>query len=578
MQRDWVPNCTVAPREDSDLEPLEPIDPMLAPPEAFAPVREETGETGETGEAREAGEQQGEKVAGGPVARPRRSRLRLGLVVAVVVLGVLAGAAALTQGMLDRRTAHHAAATFSVFQVDDYLLSQQTAAINDRMVPDDQPKVDLVLARAEREAIARDTGALRGLHAPFWLEGSTRRLVASVRAALTARIADLRSLLAWRARPVAGRGPQPQDPSTTSKELLDRATALAARQITKLPPLPTAAGAANIVDSLNMANYSDKPTGSTLAVADVGGVARVDVDASSATNLNLAGTAQAVVGRNGYVAVITRSGVALAKPPVGDAETMWLGPAQELLPAAQPYAVWLVNSARTGQSPETTVVAEVDGTGQRILGPVAIPTGQYITGGVTDTGLVLSGGGQGLSVWDARTGQERSITLPGATLLAAAPGVVAWQGETEALVNVTDVRSGATRSIALPGQNRIVADLDVASTTCTFSPDASQLACPVLDLGSVPRLGTPFAPYHLGIIDLDEGSAQVLGGAAGTGDAHPIVWSPDGSRVWSVVASEQGSLLATWGAGQSAAREVRYRVGNWLVGVAVLEQRPTTSP
>jgi len=538
---------------------------MLAEPEAFAPLREERPSAPEPPSE--------------PPSRPRRVRLRRRLVLAVVVVAVLAGAAALAQTHLDRRAARHAAATFSSFQVDDYVLSQQTAAVNGRMVPDDQPKVDLVLARAEREAIAEDTRALAGLRTPFWLDGATRRLVGSVRAAVTARIADLHALVAWRNRPPTGRGRQPPDPSTASKTLLDRATALAAPQITRLPPLPKAGPAQTMVAALKLGNYTDTPTGSTLAVADAGGVARVDVDASSAVNLNLAGTAQAVVGRNGYVAVITRSGIPLAKAPVGDAEQTWLGPAQELLPAAQPYAVWLVSSVRERRfSPDTTLVAEVDGTGQRILGPIAIPAGQYITGGVTENGLVLAGSAQGLTVWDARTGHEQVVTPPGATLLAAAPGFVAWQGDTEGVVDVTDTRTGATRSVTLPEGNMIVADLDVSSTTCAFSPDASELACPILDLRSSPHGPDPLAPYRLGIIDLDAGSVRVLDGAASTGDAHPIVWSPDGSRIWSVVATEDGSLLATWGAGERAASEVRYRVGNWLVGVAVLEQRPTVTP
>jgi hypothetical protein len=329
-----------------------------------------------------------------------------------------------------------------------------------------------------------------------------------------------------------------------------------------------------LLASLGLSNFSDKPTGSTLAVADAGGVALVDVDKSSSVDLDFARTAQTVVGRDGYIAAITRDGVALAKPPVDNAAITWLGPAQELLPATQPYAVWLVQSVREARfAGRTTMVSEVDGTAQTIVGPVGIPEGQYVTGGVTGSGLVLSAEGEGLAAWDAGTGQERVLTPPGATLLAASAGAIAWQGESESVVYVTDVASGATRSIALPQEHMIVADLDITSTTCTFSPNGSQLACPVLDMRSLPG-----APYHIGVIDVEQATTQVLGGAASTSDAHPIVWSFDGSRIWSVVATTQGSLLATWGAGQPTAREVRYHVGNWLVGVAVLEQRPTPPP
>ena len=555
----------MARSEDRELEPLDPLDPMLAAPEAFAPLRDE--EPAEP-EAR----------VDDPAPSPRRRAVRRRLVAALVVVAVLAGAVLLAQNLLDARAARHAAAMFTRFQVNDYLLSQQTTAVDQRMVPDDRPKVDLVLARAERDEIAQDTRALNGLTTPFWLDSSTRQVVQSVRQALAARIADLRTLVAWRAKPVQTRGPQPPDPSLASKALLDRAMALAAPQIGRLPTPPSAARTGDVLASLHLSNYSDAPTGSTLAVANAGGVALVNVDASSSVNLNVAPTAQTLVGRNGYVAAITRDGLVLAKPPVADAPLTWLGPAQELLPAAQPYAVWLVQSERLRRfAAATTYVTEVDGTAQKIIGPVAIPAGQYITGGVTETGLVLAGGGQGLAVWDARTRAEHTVAPPGATLLAAAPGMVAWQGDTESVVHVTDTRSGADRSVVLPADNSVVADLDVSSTTCTFSPDESQLACPVLDLRSIPKHPTSFAPFRLGIIDLDEGNIRVLPGAASTADAHPIVWSHDGTRVWSVVATDEGSLLATWGAGEPNAREVRYRVGQWLVGVAVLEQRPTSS-
>jgi hypothetical protein len=552
----------VARREDPELEPLAPLDPMLAAREVFAPVREE-----QQPPAPEAPDERPE----GATARPRRRRRRR-LIAGAVGLVALAGSGALAQSLLDGRAARHAATTLSTFQATDHLLAQQTADVNNRMVPDDQPRVDTVLWRAERQEIADATRAVRGLREPFWLDSATKRLIGSVRAALRARIADLEAVAAWRRLPVQARGAQPPDPSPASTTLLDRAMVAAAKHITQLPPVPPSASD-QLLASLGLSNFADKPTGSTLAVANAGGVALVDVDASSSVDLELAGTAQTVIGRDGYVAAVTRDGMALAKPPVGGAPTTWLGPAQELLPAAQPYAVWRVQSLRVRRfEPRITLVAEVDGTGQRLLGPVAVPTGQYLTGGVTDVGLVLSAGARGLVVWDVRTGQERTVAPPRATILAAAHGAIAWQGATESVVNVTDLRSGATRAITLPPENMIIADLDVASTTCAFSPDETQLACPVLNMRSLPR-----APFHIGIIDLIEGNARVLGGAASTSDAHPIVWSFDGSRVWSVVATSDGSLLATWGVGQPSAREVRYRVANWLVGLAVLQQRPSSA-
>jgi len=98
----------VALGDNRDLEPLDPLDPMLAEPEAFAPLREERPSAPEPPSE--------------PPSRQRRVRLRRRLVLAVVVVAVLAGSAALAQNLLDRRAARHAAATFSSFQVDDYVL------------------------------------------------------------------------------------------------------------------------------------------------------------------------------------------------------------------------------------------------------------------------------------------------------------------------------------------------------------------------------------------------------------------------------------------------------------------------
>jgi hypothetical protein len=535
---------------------------MLAEPEAFAPLRDEPRPPGPATPADEQGD----------APRPgRRTRRRLLAAAAGIAVLVASGAAA--QNLLDGRAARHAAAEFAAFQRTDYVLAQETADVDSRMVPDDQARVDAVLAGAEHSEAAQGRRSLVGLHEPFWLGSTTRHVIASVRAALQARVADLDALVAWRTTPVQARGPQPPDPSPRSKVLLDRAAVTAAGHVAQVTPAPTDAGD-RLLAALGLSRYTDRPTGSTLAVANAGGVALVDVDASSSMDLDLAGTAETVVARNGYVAAITRDGVALAKPPVDDAPTTWLGPTQELLPAVQPYALWRVESVRERRfASRTTMVAEVDGTGQHIFGPVAVPTGQYITGGVTASGLVLSAGAQGLVVWDPTTGRERPVAPQGASVLAAAPGLVAWQSASDSVVNLTDLASGTTRPVTLPPGDTVVGDLDVTSTTCAFSPDASQLACPVLVMKALPD-----APFHIGVIDVDEGNVRVLGGAASTSDAHPIVWSYDGSRVWSVVATSEGSLLATWGVGQPTAKEVRYRVGNWLVGLAVVEQRPAPAP
>jgi hypothetical protein len=567
-------------RDDRELEPLQPLDPMLAaPPDEPSPA----APTGERPAARPSarGATVDEESATVGVKRRGRSRRRSRLVIAAAATVVVVAAGSLTQGALDRRSARRAAVAFDSFEGTDFLLAQETLAVNNQMVPDDQPVVDATLVRAELAQAAAYTRELHGLKTAFWMDAATRQLVGAVRDALRARIADINALAAWRAKPASTRGVQPADPSVASKTAVDRALILAARHLVRPtapngPPLLTR----DLVSSLQLSSWTDAPTGSTLAVADASGVALVDVDASTAIDLNLTGTMQTVVARKGYVAAVTPVGLVFAKAPTLGAPVTMLGEAEEILPAANPDAVWLVDSANNASdlSPVTTVT-EVDGNSRRLVGAVRVPRGTYVTGGVTDEGLVLSVGGARLAVWDPATGHQRAVTSAPAVFLAASGHLVAWQvGRRD--VNVMDVRTGTTRMIELTGENLILPQQDVSSGTCAFSPDAAQLACPVLTLTPLRSLppGGIQNPYHLGVVDLASGTVAVLAGAAGRADAHPIVWAPDGSRLWSVVSTTQGSLLATWSPGQVVARELRYHARNWLVGLVVVDQRSQSTP
>jgi len=560
------------PRRDAgELEALPPTDPGLFAPGGAAP----TTPTDRPDAAR--GAAHGTDTADAPA----RSRVGRRAVVALLVVVAVAAAGAAVQGAGDRRAVRRTAVAFDQFQAADYVLSQQTSEIDTEMVPDDEPAVDATLARAELVQASAYAAQERVLGTSVWFDGATRRFVAAVRSSLRARVADLHALAAWRGQPVPTRGPQPADPSPAAKAALDKALVLAAGHIVRpLTTGPPGTAAMQILSSLRLDRWTDTPTGSTLAVADASGVALVDVDASTAVNLNLADTVLPIVGRSGYVAAVTASGWVLAKTPTFRAPLRMLGEAAEVLPATQPDAIWLVQSAAdtfTG-APETTVT-EVDGTSKRLAGPVLVPAGYYVTGGVTDEGLILSVGGARLAVWDPVSGAQHLISPDPAVVLATSGHLVAWQTGRRA-VNVTDLRTGATRVIALMGENMIVASPDVSTTTCAWSPDGGRLACPILTLAPLPG-GTVTAspgganPYRLGIIDIGGGSLTVLAGSPGRANAHPIVWTPDGSRVWSVVSTTQGSLLATWSPGQGTVRELRYRVQNWLVGLAVVGQQPS---
>jgi hypothetical protein len=282
----------------------------------------------------------------------------------------------------------------------------------------------------------------------------------------------------------------------------------------------------------------------------------------------MTGTTEPVVARAGYVAAVTPSGAAVAKAPAVPAPLTELGLAGQILPAVQLDAVWLVAAgpdSTTGLP--TTTVTEVDGNGRRLAGPARVPDGETVTGGVTAEGLVVTAGGGRLAVWDPASGHQRLATAAPASLLAASGDLLAWQPQDDTVIDVTDLRTGTTSSVRLPQGNMIVPATDVAATTCALSPDGGRLACPVLVL---PRRGAVADPYHLAVIGLGGGSVRVSPAAVARENPHPLVWAADGSRLWGIVPTEQGSLLATWPSGAPSARELRFRVQDALTGLAVV--------
>jgi len=209
-------------------------------------------------------------------------------------------------------------------------------------------------------------------------------------------------------------------------------------------------------------------------------------------------------------------------------------------------------------------VTEIDGTAHRVVDPVLVPTGALVTSGLTNEGLVLDTGA-GLFAWDPVSGRQVRITPPGAAFLAASGDLVAWQGEDAGIVFVTDLVTNRARALSFGSENMTATALDPSTSPCAFSPDGARLACPIVAVGA---LGL----FRVGVVDLGDGSVAVPSGALGDSPAHPLAWSPDGSRLWWVVPTSQASLLATWAVGQPSASELRYRSGNWLVGLAVTGQ------
>jgi hypothetical protein len=566
----------------ADLEPLPPgwephhglsaqPDPDGAPPDGDGAPQHADGPPPDRDGP--APRRPGDPAGQAPAVRHRRltRRGRRRLVAAVLVAGGVVAAVAVAQNALDRRATRRAVAVLDAYEGGNYLLNVSSVSALHTMVPDDQAAVDAGLARADRAEAAGYGRLERDLESSPFLDGSTRHLVASVRGLLRSRVADLDALAAWRLRPAASRGPQPADPSPASNAASRRALGAAARHAGHPTPLPSAPLPSLGVD---LTRWSDAPTRTWLAVGDSEAVQLVHVDASSSFDLQLTGTSGAVVARAGYVAAVTPSGAAVAKAPAVPGTVTELGLAGQILPAIEPDAVWLVASGPddTATGRPTTTVTEVDGNGRRIAGPALIPNTGDVTGGVTGDGLVIDGGGGRLAVWDPATGLQRVVTAVPATLLAASADRLAWQPDDNGVVEVTELRTGATTTVTLPPGNVILPATDVDATTCAFSPDGGRLACPVAVLSSGGLIsGPPDAdPYHLAVIGLGNGSVQVSPGAVGRADPHPLVWGADGSRLWTIVTTDQGSLLASWANGTPSAHELRFHAEHMLTGLAVV--------
>ena len=269
-------------------------------------------------------------------------------------------------------------------------------------------------------------------------------------------------------------------------------------------------------------------TGASLLLGGDGGLLRVDLDRGRVRPVPLPpGAGEAGIGlveRDGVV-VAVRGGVAYAASGKPGQRAAPLGPASYAVASASPGRVWLVEE--TGDPERWFRLREVDlgrplGGGAVAGDRGVLPLGRRPVAAAPGGLLVHEvGGGDGLAVWDPRTGRLGRRLPAGATLTAvAAHGhAVAWvEGVT---LHLGDLASGRDRVVQPPPGT------DGFAAPGAFSPDGRSLA-------TVTRVGFSTRPA-LALVAVDRAAAVRVAGSDGalSDRCSPcLAWAPAGDWVF----------------------------------------------
>jgi hypothetical protein len=417
------------------------------------------------------------------------------------------------------------------------------ARLTREAAPSDVDMVTAASVALQREE-ARRLVALRAGAAPgLARDGPVSALAAAERTALSREIGDLRGapLTAWKA--------------ATDVAFLRVQTLLAAGQRRFGVPAPVSPRPARLTAAdgtlRRLRRLLDDTVPAALLVADNGKVQIADLRSGSVAaapgalqGLGLgAYFAQAgpVVPRAGFVAVQAGGQVYAMNPTLAGTRRL-LGTGQ-MLPAARPDAVWILSGSGRGH------LVMVTGTGRRITGPVPVlanPPGSRVYANLS--GLALPGGlvvekdryagtgdtiPVGLWLWNPLRGPAlRPLARGCAKAIAAHGRLLAWLGcgpgdPARARLHITDTATGADRVIPSPATAvPVLADQPAAA----FSPNGSWLA--------TYYSGTTSAGYALGLVNTRTGMTSIVGGVpvadgtAAAGYPAPIMWTGDSTRVF----------------------------------------------
>ena len=190
-----------------------------------------------------------------------------------------------------------------------------------------------------------------------------------------------------------------------------------------------------------------------------------------------------------------------------------LGTATHYLASATPGRLWLA-TMRYGSHPSLGAIREVTAAGRTtFVSGHRAPALNLV--GALDDGLLFEER-ERLLVWSPRSGRVVR-RMPGASVLSARGGRVAWCRGRCAQVHLAGREGDRVRSLPAPG------------FTGAFSPDGALLA-------------VALANGRLALLDVLSGSVREVPGVRLAGGSGALAWAPDGD--WLFFSAPRGRLMA----------------------------------
>ncbi len=439
--------------------------------------------------------------------------------------------------------------------------SEVIARLTRQATPSDGAAVTAAVLAVQRQEAGRLVRLRAGVTAGLARDGTVSVLAAAERTALSREIGDLRGspLTAWSAATDVAVGRV-----QTLLAAGQRRFGVAAPTSPRPARLSAAVGAL-----LRLQPLLDDRAPAELLVADGSKVQTVDlrsgtVAAAPSALQGLPYLAQGgqVLSRAGFVAVQAGGEVYAVRPAfTGTRRPLGAG---QMLAAARPDAVWILSSLGQG--------VLVTGAGRRIAGPVPVLAdlpGSRVYANVS--GLAVPGGlvvekdrhagtpdaaSTGLWLWNPGRGPQLLPLVRGCAHPIAAQGrLLAWLGcdpidPARVRMHITDTATGADRVIANPATAvPFLAD----QPTAAFSPSGRWLAAYYAQTTSV--------GYALGLVNTRTGVTSIIRGApvADATAGTPIMWTGDSTRVFFATGASRFNNNQQWADGTVPL--ATYRIG-----------------
>jgi hypothetical protein len=433
--------------------------------------------------------------------------------------------------------------------------SELIARLTQEATPSDAGAVRIAMLAVQRQEAGRLVLLREGITPGLARDGTMRVLASAERTALTREIGDLRGslLVTW---------------SAATESAIGRVQALLAAGRPRYggraaaAPRPARLTAADGT-LLRMRRLLDGSVAAKLLIADNKAELQL-IDLRSGSSLAAPNSLQGLGGslaeggqllpRTGYVAVQAGRQVYAVEPGlVGGRRPLGTG---EMFPASRPDAVWIFGDSGQG--------VMVTGTGRRIAGPVPLLTDSLHNGAYANVmdlavagGLVVENDSYGASgypnpaglwLWNPLRPGLRAVVRGCAHAIAAHGPMLAWvrcdrNDPVRAHLHITDTVTGSDRAIADPGT---AIPYFPGQPTAAFSPNGRWLA--TYYSVTSPSPGMTSTGSALGLVNTGTGTASLIHGAPVADDmmGMPIIWTGDSTRVFFATGAPRFGNAQAW--------------------------------